>query len=242
MKKLKRIPFEGMSNLRDLGGYAAGDGMTRWHTFYRCDLPLCDKAGWNTLYDVYGIRCVIDLRSSAEVNYQTYEYQHPNMNILHRPLIKEDVDIKHMSSNEMFRRSMAESYLMMVEVNPEGVVQILEDIAENLQKGAILYHCTAGKDRTGIISFFLYTLAGVSCADIMADYQVSSTYNLYGNDSTNHLLKDLHEQKTDWMHSQPENLGALIDYFMEHDIETWLIEHGMKQESIKQIKKMMIVK
>ena len=242
MIKLKRIPLEGVSNLRDLGGYATQGGSTRWHTCYRCDLPLCTKEGWNTLYDVYGVRCIIDLRSSAETKYQTYTYEHPDMALLHHPLIKEDIDLKNMSGAEVFQRSMADSYLLMVETNPEGVVAILEDIAKYLQKGAVIYHCTAGKDRTGIITFFLYSLVGVASADIMADYQVSSTYNYYGNGSTNNLLKDLQKENTTWMHSQPENLGSLFAYFMEHDMESWLMEHGMKQESINQIKKMMIVK
>ena len=42
--------------------------------------------------------------------------------------------------------------------------------------GGVLFHCTAGKDRTGLLSALLLSLAGVSRADILADYQVSETY------------------------------------------------------------------
>ena len=40
----------------------------------------------------------------------------------------------------------------------------------------MLFHCTAGKDRTGLFAALLLSLAGVSRADILADYQVSETY------------------------------------------------------------------
>ena len=44
--------------------------------------------------------------------------------------------------------------------------------------GGVLYHCTAGKDRTGILSALLLELAGVARADIVANYQVSYTLSL----------------------------------------------------------------
>lgn len=234
MKNLKRIKLDGCNNLRDLGGYEGVLGSTRWHTCYRCDLPLLNKEGWDYLYENCNLRCVIDLRSSAEQEMQTYDNQNSNINYIHIPLIKEEARQDGMKA---FAQSMAESYLQIILHAPENVVSVLTQIATTLQQdGAVLYHCTAGKDRTGIISFILLRLCGVENSDIMADYQVSSTYNFYGNSSSNELLKAMANTQSEWMHSNPEALGNLISYFAEHDIEDFLLEHGMRQEDIKIIK------
>ena len=42
--------------------------------------------------------------------------------------------------------------------------------------GGVLFHCTAGKDRTGLMAALLLGLAGVGREEILADYQVSETY------------------------------------------------------------------
>lgn len=240
MKYKKRIRVSGMSNLRDLGGYETKEGIVAWKKLYRGDLPLCSEADWQKLQEEHNIRHIIDLRSTAEKT--TQDYLPPkSINVTHFPLIKE---IEHAKMREegkaFFLKSMAEQYLNIVLSNPEGLVEILTTIIKGLQTGSVLYHCTAGKDRTGIVTFFLYHLLGVDASDILADYQVSSTYNLYGNNVGNTLLKELSQSETKWMHSQPENLGCLMEYFEEHDMEAFLLQHGMDKELLKALQSMCI--
>lgn len=243
MECKKRIKIAGMSNLRDLGGYEVAQGVIAWQKLYRSDLPLCKEDGWKQLIEEQHLATIIDLRSTAEKQMQDYQVP-KEIEGYHIPLIKE---MEHMELNkeagkEFFMRSMGEQYLNMVLGNPEGVVSVLTMIVKGLKKGSVLYHCTAGKDRTGIISFFLYRLLGVDCADILADYQVSSTYNLYANQVENTLLKELSKTETQWMHSQPENLGALMEYFEREDMEQFLIQHGMKAELLDDFRHHMIEK
>lgn len=241
MECKKRIKVTGMNNLRDLGGYEGTGGMVAWQKLYRSDLPLCNEDGWKQLMQKQHLATIIDLRSTAEKQMQ--DYQTPDgIKKYHIPLIKE---MEHMELNkeagkEFFMRSMGEQYLNMVLGNPEGVVSILTTVTQGLKKGSVLFHCTAGKDRTGIISFFLYELLGVDRADILADYQVSSTYNLYANPVENTLLKELSKTETQWMHSQPENLGALMAYFEKEDMEHFLIQHGMEAALLDDFKQQMI--
>lgn len=237
----RRYAISGCQNLRDLGGYETKDKrITRWNTCFRCDLPLCDKEGWNRLYEELGIRTIIDLRSSSERAYQDYVYHEERMYVRFLPLLKEEYPnyVGNMRKNEYrqkYEQSMSENYLDIVLSNPEGIVQILMEIHQALIKGAVLFHCTAGKDRTGILSFFLLWLAQVDSVDIMADYQVSSTYALYGNISTNTLLKELQKYDTSWMHALPEALGVLIDYFSRYDMKEFLIQYGMPNKAIQEI-------
>ena len=51
---------------------------------------------------------------------------------------------------------------------------------EGLSKGPVVFHCTAGKDRTGVLAAILLLRLGVDEEDIIADYQVSFTYNRRG--------------------------------------------------------------
>ena len=65
-------------------------------------------------------------------------------------------------------------YISMAEDAREWAVDVLSIAAEN--PGALLYHCTTGKDRTGLMSCYLLSIAGVSREDIAADYCVSAIY------------------------------------------------------------------
>lgn len=235
----KRILINGCQNLRDLGGYVTQkDTITRWNTIYRGDMILCDEEGWKYLYERLSIRCVIDLRSTAEQQFQPYLYQHKNIQYFSVPLLKEEPYVDADNENDskhMFHTSIAKNYLDIVFANPYAIVQVFMILEQNINNGAVIFHCTAGKDRTGIIAFFLLWLLQVPVADIMADYQVSSTYAYYGNNSTNILIKELQEYDTSWMHAQPEALGMLIDYFTKHDMKAFLIHMGMPQVRINSL-------
>lgn len=65
------------------------------------------------------------------------------------------------------------SYLNMLQ-DSSTLFKIMKTIADTNE--GILYHCTAGKDRTGVLSALLLSLAEVSLSDILADYQMSYTY------------------------------------------------------------------
>lgn len=69
--------------------------------------------------------------------------------------------------------SVASSYMEMI--NEHKLILPIMKILANVNNG-ILYHCTAGKDRTGVISALLLSLAGVQQVDIVADYQISQYY------------------------------------------------------------------
>ena len=67
-----------------------------------------------------------------------------------------------------------EQYKQMAEEARDWAIEVLTIAAE--AEGAVLYHCTTGKDRTGLMSCYLLSIAGVSRADIAADYCVSQVY------------------------------------------------------------------
>lgn len=165
---LRRIPLGKMNNLRDLGGYPAGDGGTTvWERLLRGDVPTGfseEDIDWLLERD---ITTVVDLRHDDETEYRPDELKFiPGFTYHHCNLAGGGL----LPNSEA---DVAAGYFRMLD-EKNGVAEALRAIAG--APGGVLFHCTAGKDRTGCIAALLLSLAGVSRADILADYQVSETY------------------------------------------------------------------
>lgn len=167
---MRRILLCGMENLRDLGGYPlAGRGserFTRWGSLYRGDLPKqVTQADRQRLREL-GITTVVDLRSKEEIERKPDPLaQELGIRYLHCPLAG---DGRVPAPDEV-----PLSYMEMADGTGQ-MAGALRAIAEAPQ--AVLFHCTAGKDRTGVVAALLLWLAGVSEEDILADYIVSGPY------------------------------------------------------------------
>ena len=167
---MRRILLCGMENLRDLGGYPlAGRGserFTRWGSLYRGDLPKqVTQADRQRLREL-GITTVVDLRSKEEIERKPDPLaQELGIRYLHCPLAG---DGRVPAPDEV-----PLSYMEMADGTGQ-MAGALRAIAEAPQ--AVLFHCSAGKDRTGVVAALLFWLAGVSEEDILADYIVSGPY------------------------------------------------------------------
>ncbi|MGD9765024.1 MAG: tyrosine-protein phosphatase [Candidatus Binatia bacterium] len=170
----RRIALEGCLNFRDLGGYRGGDGrMVRWRRLFRSDtLTALTGADVAVIREQLGIDDVIDLRSSGEIR---REGRGPlgehRLRFHHAPLIDSDATMQTMRDASL---SLGERYLVLADRAREPVAQVLTIVAE--ASGAVLYHCAAGKDRTGMVSAVLLGVLGVSPADIAADYAASQQH------------------------------------------------------------------
>lgn len=152
--------------MRDLGGYVNEDGViTKFNRFIRCNLPIGLEDEEIDYLKQIGITTVIDLRSLKESSRTKCQLNSDDFNYY-------NVDL---NDNKIcpFELEPVDSYMMVLE-NKERVYQVFKIIANS--KGGVLYHCTAGKDRTGIITMLLLLIANVYDDDIIADYEVSYTY------------------------------------------------------------------
>lgn len=110
--------------------------------------------------------------------------------------------------------------------------QKAKSVMEGLSSGAVVFHCTAGKDRTGILAAILLLLLGARDEDILADYQVSYTYNEKG---VNRLVQQFPELKQhmeqagedSMFHSNPENMKAVLAVLNTGNIGSWLESAGV---------------
>jgi len=162
--------YDGVFNVRDLGGYAVSDGRAvRWGVVFRADGIHRLPAG--TL-DGLGLRTVIDLRSQGErvehghfVATSITSYQHhPVIETLWEPEdFPEEIDGASL---------LAGRYHEMATIGAAAIVGALEALADEERLPA-LFHCAAGKDRTGVVAACLLDLLGVCTDDVCADYALS---------------------------------------------------------------------
>lgn len=180
MNYIRRIRLPHLYNLRDLGGYEKKDGdSTKWHRLYRSDCPdMLEDEEWQRLREL-DIRTLIDLRSSFEIAVRPVKPP-SDFTYLHMPFIyekAEDLSSTHMAARK-FMESVSNTYPVMFENSLENVKEIISAIYEKQKDGAVMFFCTAGKDRTGIIAAVYLLSEGVCNEDIIADYSVTELYNI----------------------------------------------------------------
>ncbi len=166
----RMIALEGAVNFRDLGGYAASAGTrTRWRALFRADgLGELTEADLSVL-DTLGIRTVIDLRSGTELERGRFDVDAHPVAFHHFPFIDELPD-----AQEFDRRPglLGSQYLEMVRDAGGQILASLEVLATPDALPAV-FHCTAGKDRTGVLSAIVLSLLGVDEPTVVADYALS---------------------------------------------------------------------
>lgn len=174
----RRLHWDGCLNVRDLGGLRTRDGRrTRRGVLVRMDNPghLTD-AGIRALLD-YGVNTVIDLRYPTEVTRyphlaEALNSERDRIVIRHIPLLNED---KRTEEDILFARSRDEWHAYVLDCRGETIAEVMRAIAY-AAPGAVVFHCTAGKDRTGVISALLLDLLGVARDSIAEDYAVSEEW------------------------------------------------------------------
>lgn len=170
----RHIRLQGAFNVRDLGGYAlAGGGTTRWRSVLRADgLQSLTEDDIRALLDL-GLATVIDLRSDLELERQPSVFSgRRGVDYRHIPLFDALAPVDMMLSRASFR--LAERYVSALEICGPALCRVATTIAE-AGKGAVLFNCTAGKDRTGIVAAMMLGLAGVADDEIAGDYALTAS-------------------------------------------------------------------
>jgi protein-tyrosine phosphatase len=162
----RHVPLTGTFNMRDVGGYPAASGRTtRWRTLLRSDtLHRADATG--AVLRGYGLRTVIDLRTDLEAEFAPSPSCGPGTRTVRISLIGDDL-------REMPQR-LDTIYQYMIERRGPVLAEI---IGELCAAGAVpaLVHCSAGKDRTGVVIGLVLAVLGVPDEVIATDYSLSAS-------------------------------------------------------------------
>jgi protein-tyrosine phosphatase len=165
------LRLEGCFNFRDLGGYPTVDGHhTRWRRLFRADgLHRLTPADFDRL-DEIGLATVIDLRTPEELT-ERGRFGRKEVSYHHLPMM--DV----LPPREDFptwidAETVAARYREMRRDGAESIVEVLAVLTDPAAYPAV-FHCAAGRDRTGIVAALVLALLGVDDETVMADYALS---------------------------------------------------------------------
>jgi len=182
-KRVLKIPR--VSNFRDLGGYVARDGRTvKWGQLYRSGhLADLTPRGLDLLTNL-DLTTIVDFRSTYEVQ------RHPDR-------IPADVRAIHLPVMDQVNREMSQEIRERIKNNhiegftPDHLITkayrqfpteftpafntFIHAVLDAKDK-PVLWHCTAGKDRTGYATAILFQLLGVDQETIYRDYLLSNQY------------------------------------------------------------------
>jgi protein-tyrosine phosphatase len=172
-RSVRLLQFPGLLNARELGGYPTLDGATtRWRSLLRADdLVQLTPEGIQALAD-YGVRTVVDLRWPAEVAARPHPVALGKHKVrYHRVSLLAGDEMEWASlSGECTKEMWKCAVLEHTRPQLKEVLEIIASAAEQ----PLLFHCVAGKDRTGLIAALLLALADVEPDAIAADYAAST--------------------------------------------------------------------
>ena len=164
-----------ISNLRDLGGIT-GAGNRK----IRNGMLIRSASLWDAVpEDLKGISAVIDVRTPEEIAERPDKCFSAEYLRLPAFLMPTAGVSREEGSDEKRMPGMAEIYRLIVRDHAECLKKILAAIMEHdFASGAVLWHCSEGKDRTGIVAALVLMALGASREDIMEDYLKTNIINL----------------------------------------------------------------
>lgn len=177
------IGLEHTVNFRDLGGLKTKDGKTvRKGFIFRSDN--LSKLGTDDFeaFSALRIAAVYDLRTDHEIAGKE-DHLPANVRYVHTPVVQDNAgEIKGLKkrvlngeiTEQQAKDMTAKFYADAVTIHADAVKDILKQITRSEQP--VLYHCSAGKDRTGIVSALILSILNVDRQVIVDDYLVSNYY------------------------------------------------------------------
>jgi protein-tyrosine phosphatase len=171
-----RIPLEGAYNFRDLGGLSGlGGRRIRPGLVFRSDRLTNLTATDATVLEVFSIGRIFDLRSDLELTHHgAGEFSSAADRHRHTPLVRISLSITD-SRIDWDKVDLQSRYLEMLQEGAPVIREILEHLAAE-DAPATIFHCTGGKDRTGVVAAVLLRALGVDDETIVADYAISERY------------------------------------------------------------------
>jgi protein-tyrosine phosphatase len=233
-------------NFRDVGGYpVAGGGSVRWRTLFRSDaLHLLDEAGAAALAGL-GITTVVDLRTQAEAEIAPSPVRG---RVIHLPLLPdfEVLPVPTVPVSPGSGLDLSTIYQYFVDVCGDNIGSAITELASDDAFPALV-HCSAGKDRTGVVIALILAVLGVPDEIIAADYALSASYlnpaltPAIGQLQASTGLGD--ELTSEVLASPPELILGVLDRVSEAagSAEGYLRAHGLTDEALTSLRAALIV-
>lgn len=176
----RHVPLEGARNFRDAGGYLTASGASvRWRTLFRADsLAEVTADDIGTLRGL-GLAVAFDLRTQAERDdLGVAPLAGHGVSVRHAPLaerIGPELYPVKAPVRDWTPEDYAVQYTWLLEQGRGAIGAVVRALAGE-RPAALAYNCTAGRDRTGLVTAVILRALGVSDEDIVADYHLTDRY------------------------------------------------------------------
>jgi protein-tyrosine phosphatase len=211
----RRLAWPDCQNTRDLGGLRRRGGVTRSRVLIRSDDVSTLNAAGREAMRAHGVRTVVDLRSRSERS-GTFDARFPRpvvkmvraegVNYLHRELV-DDASLRKLGEAQ----NMFERYLVMLDTRQAAFREIFTTIAQ--AEGGLVFHCFAGKDRTGLVAAMVLSLADVPPDEIAADFgetdrQLADAYEMWISEAPLDKRDEMREE----LRCPPERILGVLEH------------------------------
>jgi protein-tyrosine phosphatase len=225
----RRIAMAGLFNLRDLGGYPTAGGEVPWHRLYRSDaLHQLGAQGVAALSQL-GLRTIIDLRTHVEAEMAPSPLDQLDVRHAHVSILGGDLQGLPLQLDAV--------YAHIIRKCGDAIVDAMRPLCA-VEAFPALVHCSAGKDRTGIVVALVLAVLGVPDEFIAADYALSGTYLDPRQTAAIGQLKvntGLGDDLTEELILSPPQLimDALASARTSHgSVDGYLLAHGLREADL----------
>ncbi len=172
------LPLEGPENFRDLGGYATTNGESlAWGMVYRSDVLSTLTENDLDYLNHLGLKSVLDIRGEGEVAHAP-DILDPAWSYEFYPAVPDEFSLDlapYASICDQTPHIFTKYYCAMIDQLPDRVGAILTKIFD--AEKPVVFHCSGGQDRTGIIAAIILLMLGVPEDTVAVDYTLSPNFD-----------------------------------------------------------------
>ena len=192
---IERIPLEGPQNVRDLGGFVMSDGrrIRQGRLIRSCELARLTDNDKKVLVNEHHLCTIVDFRTELEKN-QMPDPEMPGVDYLWIPVLDESMlgitkeegadqdTVAQLSIQMKTGQLTTESFMkklyrdIVLSRHAAEAYHRFFEILLNKAEGAVLWHCSAGKDRAGMAAMLVLTALGAPRELIIEDYLMVNVF------------------------------------------------------------------
>jgi len=226
------LELAGSHNVRDLGGLRTTDGReVRRGQVFRSDYPAFADVEDGAAVRELGLRTVVDLRRGTEAGFECVSWDVRGVDYHRCPLS---------AGEEISWHARYHSYLTH---RPETVVEAVRRVTD-VSGLPVLFHCAAGKDRTGVVAALVLSVLGVDVEEIVADYvlteaglgRILARLSVTGPYAAMLADADPVDQRP-----REQHMRGFLDWVAERGgAESWLVDHGLASSHLDEFRRRVI--
>ena len=234
----------GAMNFRDLGGYHTHDGRrTRSGLVFRSNsLQELTDEDLEVLREHLRVATVLDLRTPKEIARDGVgPFVDDALRYVNIPFLHEGKDS---GKPGRISEGLVQRYLSYLRFATDNVVRALRTIGDE-DALPLVFHCSAGKDRTGVLAALVLGCLGVDPETVVADYAAKQHARdeivefLRRRPSYTDIVDDMHP---DSLGSEPDTMREFLRILDERHggARRWALDHGMPEDSLRRLEDLLL--